>query len=230
MRGTMTWLLRASLALVLLAPVAATAQTTPVTRPAAQRPTTGGPAIVPAATLAPCDATSIDSPPGKIWWAQERWRYATDADALAAYQVLVNNGGGGSPWPTWFLPTPAPSVPGILTSPPITTLPVGTRFQMALEAGQSDQSPGDWGTFDYIADVQDVRDFLAVTHKFKPQPDRVVTYEVIRVLPVQIGPVGPQVDTETCEFFPGRWSQFSMVPGWKERIDYLKVVEIRNIQ
>lgn len=222
MRGTMTWLLRASLALILLAPLPAAAQTP---RPAAQPPARGGPAIVPA----PCDATAIDSPPGKAFWAQERWRFASDADAIKAYQVLVNNGQGGSPWPTWYLPTP-PAATGTLAAPPITTLPVGTRFQMALAPGQSEKAPGGWGTFDYIADVQDVREFLAVTHSFKPSIDRVVTYEVTRLLPVLIGPVGPQVDTQSCEYFPGRWSQFNMLPPWNERIDYLKVIEVRTIQ
>lgn len=225
MRSAMTWLLRTGLALILLAPATATAQTGPLARPTGQ-PSAGGPAIV-----SICDATSIDSPPGKRWWAQERWRYASDADALAAYQLLVNNGKGGSPWPSWFLPAPtSPPMQGVLTSAPITTLPVGTRFQMALAVGQSETAPGDWGTFDYIADVQDVREFLAVIHLFKPNIDRVVTYEVIQVLPVQIGPVGPQVDAQTCELLPGRWSQFAMVPGWKERMNYLKVVEVRTIQ
>ena len=215
MRGTMTWLLRASLTLLLLTPLAAGAQ----------------PLTVPASTLATCDATSMESPPAKIWWAQERWRYADDASAIKAYQTLVNNGQGGSPWATWYLPTPTTlATQGILAAPPITTLPVGTRFQMALAPGQNEKLPGGWGTFDYIADVQDVRDFLAVTHSFKPDIDRVVTYEVTRLLPVLIGPVGPQVDTRTCEYFPGRWSQFNMLPPWNERMDYLKVIEVRGIQ
>lgn len=218
------FLLRAALALILLAPPAV-AQT--LQRPAAQQPTAGGPAIVPVAAV--CDATSIDSPPGKIWWAQERWRYPSDAEALTAYQTLVNNGKGGSPWPTWYLPPP-PAAAGTLAAPPITTLPVGTRFQMALAPGQSVDAPGGWGTFDYIATVADARQFLAVIHLFKPNIDRVVTYEVTRMLPVQIGPVGPQVDAQSCQYFPGRWSQFHMLPPWNELINYLKVIEVRPIQ
>jgi len=232
MRGTMTWLLRAGFALALTAPTIAAAQTTPLPRPTAPVRTTGGPAVVavPAGTPA-CDATSISSPPGKIWWSQERWRYASDADATAAYLTLVNNGLGGSPWATWYLPTPtSPVTAGTLAAPPITVLPVGTRFQMAMSPGQHDDWPGGWGTFDYIADVQDVREFLAVTHLFKPQVDRVVTFEVTRMLPVYIGPVGPQVDAQTCEYFPGRWSQFNMIPTGSARMDYLKIVEVRPIQ
>jgi len=209
MRGTMTWLLRVMLAIALAAPAAAAAQTTP---------------------LPLCDATAMDSPPARIWWSQERWRYADDASATAAYQTLVNHGNGGSPWPVWFLPTPAsPATPGVLAQPPLTILPIGTRFQMALSPGQSETSPGGWGTFDYIADVHDVREFLAVTHAFKKQVDRIATYEVTRMLPVLIGPVGPQVDTETCEYFAGRWSQFNMLPPWNDRMNYLKVIEVRAL-
>src|SRR5690606_30953345 len=99
-----------------------------------------------------CDASSVTSPPGKTWWAENRWRYADDASATAAYQALVS---GKSPWPNWYTPP--------LVAAPTTVLPVGTRFQMALAPGQAETSPGGWGTFDYIADVEDAREYLAVT-------------------------------------------------------------------
>jgi hypothetical protein len=215
-------LVRAGLALALAAPIAATAQPAPPARHA--RPA-GGPAIVSAAAPQTCDAMSPDSPPARAWWAAERWRYATDADATAAYLVLVNNDRGGSPWPAWFLPPPNLGT----ATPPLTVLPVGTRFQMALAVGQATDAPGGWGTFDYIADVEDVREFLAVTHAFKANIDRVVTYEVTRMMPVLIGSAGPQVDTQSCEYFPGRWSQFNMLPAYDQRMDYLKIVEVRAI-
>ncbi len=215
MRGATTWLLRASFALASFSPIAASAQ----------QLASPSPIRVAVPTAPTCDATSPDSPPAKTWWAKERWRYATDADATTAYLALVNNGQGGSPWPSWFLP---PAKLGTAT-PPLSVLPVGTRFQMALSVGQLPDSPGGWGTFDYIADVKDVREFLAVTHAFKANIDRVVTYEVTRMMPVLIGPVGPQVDTQSCQYFPGRWSQFNMLPAWNERMDYLKVVEVRAI-
>lgn len=222
MRTITTLLLRAGLALTLLVPVTATAQQL---KP---QLTTGGPAIVSAATLAPCDATSMDSPPAKAFMAAQGWRYATPAAATAAYLALVNN---QSPWPDWYVPTPTdPQSKGVLVVAPTTTLPVGTRFQMALEAGQKTDAPGGWGTFDNIQSVEDVREFLAVIHLFKAHPDRVVTYEVTQLLPVLIGPVGPQVDTESCQYYPGRWSQFNMLPAWNEVNNYLKVVEVRNIQ
>ncbi|MEI9851591.1 MAG: hypothetical protein WDN24_12945 [Sphingomonas sp.] len=105
-----------------------------------------------AAPAPACDATSVDSPPGRIWWAEQRWRYASDAAAADAYRQLVT---GQSPWPSWFVPT--------VPNPPLAVLPVGTRFQMAMAPTQKDDAPGGWGTFDNIADVEDVREFLAVT-------------------------------------------------------------------
>lgn len=220
MRTITTLLLRAGLALTLLVPGTATAQQL---KP---QLTTGGPAIVSAATLVPCDATSMDSPPAKAFMAAQGWRYATPAAATAAYLALLNNGKGASAWPDWYLPAAKMGT----ATPPVTVLPVGTRFQMALEAGQKTDAPGGWGTFDNIQSVEDVREFLAVIHLFKAHPDRVVTYEVTQLLPVLIGPVGPQVDTESCQYYPGRWSQFNMLPAWNEVNNYLKVVEVRNIQ
>jgi len=228
MRTITTLLLRAGLALTLLSPVAAGAQTAPLPRPVRTAPGTGGPAVMPAASVQTCDATSMDSPPAKAFMAAQGWRYATPAAAAAAYLALVKN---QSPWPDWYVPTPTdPQAKGVLVVAPTTTLPVGTRFQMALEAGQKQDAPGGWGTFDYIADVHDVREFLAVTHAFKANPDRVVTYEVTQLLPVVIGPIGPQVDTQTCEYLPGRWSQFNLLPKWDQVMNYLKVVEVRSIQ
>ncbi|MCW3835506.1 hypothetical protein ACFQ1E_06790 [Sphingomonas canadensis] len=190
--------------------------------PAVAQTASGAPPVAapaPSPSPAPaCDATAIDSPPGKAWWAENRWRYADDAAATAAYQALVK---GQSPWPSWYVPT--------VPNPPITVLPTGTRFQMAIAPGQQPDSPGGWGTFDYIADVEDVRAHLAVTTGFKAAVDRVVTYEVVRLLPVTIGPVGPQVDAGTCSYLPGRWSQFNMLPPWNERMGYLKVIEVRPI-
>lgn len=236
MRSTMTWILRASFALALFSPIAAAAQTAPITRPGLR----GGPAVMPAASVttpAPCDAKSMDSPPAKAWLAAQGWRYPDAASAAAAYLAILGTGQGGSPWPNWFVPVPDPKVQGVLVAPPVTTLPVGTRFQMAMapvpsqpgQPGQTDKQPGGLGTFNYIASVQDVRQFLAVTHQFKPQVDRVVTYEVTQLLPVLIGPIGPQVDAETCEYLPGGWSQFYLLPKWDERINYLKIVEVRPI-
>lgn len=198
-----------------------------------------------AQTAPACDATSIDSPPGKIWWAEQRWRYASDAAATDAYKQLVT---GQSPWPSWF----APAIPALVQStppvggppldaPPLALLPVGTRFQMAMSpvpgpgeendwTKQKDDQPGGWGTFDNIADVEDVREYLAVATGFKAQIDRVVIYEVTRPLPVRIGPVGPQVDAGTCTYLPGRWSQFNLLAAREKRMDYLRIVEVRPIK
>ena len=124
---------------------------------------------------------TLQSPPGKAWWAENRWRYAGDDEAAAAYRRLADE---ASPWPDWYQPYEA-------------KLPPGTRFQMAIGGAQTPDQPGSFGTFDRIASVADVREDLAVRSDWKPQVDRVVTYEVVRELPVLIGPIGPQVDPGT---------------------------------
>ena len=166
------------------------------------------------ASAAQCDTKSIDSRPGQIWWKEQRWRYATDADATAAYQLIA---AGADPWPNWF-------------AAPSQDLAIGMRFQMALGKGQPETSPGGFGTFDNIASVRDVRLYLAVQYAWKPEIDRVVTYEVTRPLPVKIGPIGPQADPHGCRWLPGRWSQLQMTVPGANRIDYLRVVAVRPIK
>lgn len=211
-------------ALSLLGPISALSQTSPEAQDTSTQesaaPAPAAQAVpAPAPAPAPCDYKSVKSPPGQVWWAQQRWRYASDADAEAAYQTLAV---GQSPWPDWFVPT--------LAAPPAAELPVGTRFQMAMAPTQGDTSPGGWGTFDNIEDVEDVREFLAVTQGFKASINRVIVFEVTKPLKVTIGPVGPQVDAATCTLLPGRWSQFNMAPPWNQRMDYLKILEVRPIQ
>lgn len=168
----------------------------------------------PAPANAPCDYQSIDSPPGRDWWAQQRWRYTSDAAAQAAYAALAT---GRPPWPDWFAGAQSMLAPG-------------TRFQMAMAPDQPDDLPGGFGTFDNIQTVEDVRDYLAVLIEWKQAVNRVVTFEVIHALPVQTGPVGPQIDPATCRLLPGRWSQFQMLVAKDDRMWYLKVVEVRPIQ
>lgn len=182
------------------------AQTVPAAPTAVQ---VAEPAPVPA-----CDYKSVESPPGKAWWGQQRWRYATDADAVAAYTALVT---GQAPFPNWFTGTQS------MLSP-------GTRFQMAMSPGQPETSPGRFGTFDNIRTAEDVRQYLAVLVEWKPKIDRVVIFEVVHALPVQTGPVGPQVDPKLCALLPGRWSQFQMLPDKADFMWYLKVIEVRQIQ
>ena len=165
------------------------------------------------ASTAQCDTQSIDSRPGRIWWKEQRWRYASDTDAVAAYQAIAT---GSDPWPNWFTPNEQ-------------QLAVGTRFQMALGKGQPETSPGAFGTFDNIESVRDVRVHLAVEYAWKPEIDRVVTYEVIKPMPVKIGPIGPQADPHGCAWLPGRWSQLQMMVPAANRIDYLKVLAVRPI-
>ena len=71
---------------------------------------------------------------------------------------------------------------------------------------------------------------LAVRSDWKPVVDRAVTYEVVRPLPVLIGPIGAQVDPGTCRLLAGRWSQFAMQVEPATRMHYLRVIAVRPIR
>jgi len=157
---------------------------------------------------------TLQSRAGREWWAENRWRYPGDAEAEAAYRRLAEQ---ASPWPDWYRPYE-------------TVLPPGTRFQMAIGGAQTPDQPGSFGTFDWIASVEDVREDLAVRSDWKPKVDRVVTYEVVEALPVLIGPVGPQIDSGLCALLPGRWSQFQAKVEKGTLRRYLKVIEVRAIR
>jgi hypothetical protein len=147
------------------------------------------------------------------WWAEQRWRYASDAAAETSYRALVTS---QSAWPEWH-------------QKDIVTLPAGLRFQMALSPGQPVERPGAFGTFDRIPDVAWVRRVLAVKVAWKPAIDRVVTYEVATPLPADVGTVGPQIDETAREYLPGGGSQLEMQVPAAERFAHLKVIEVRAI-
>ena len=159
-------------------------------------------------------ASSIDSPPGQKWLKTNAWRFDSLAAAAQAYARIADD---ASPWPEWYVPYP-------------TELKPGTRFQMAIGGAQTEQMPGKFGTFDDIRSVKDVRKYLAVRSDWKPQVDRAVTYEVVKPLPVLIGPIGPQVDPGTCRLLAGRWSQFAMQVEPSTRMQYLRVLAVRPIR
>jgi hypothetical protein len=175
--------------------------------------------LVAACAAAPA-APQPGMPPAAIedvharWWAEQRWRYASDAAAEGAYQALVTR---QSAWPEWH-------------QKDIVTLPVGLRFQMALSPGQPIERPGAFGTFDLIPDVAWVRRVLAVKVAWKPAIDRVVTYEVAAPLPADVGTVGPQIDETARQYLPGGGSQLEMQVPAAERFVHLKVIEVRAIR
>ena len=165
-------------------------------------------------------ATTIAAPAAsqqdlkQAWWTDNRWRYASDGAADAAYQALLTQ---QSPWPEWHQES-------------IVTLPAGLRFEMALSPGQGTDRPGAFGTFDRIPDVRFVRFALAVKTEWKPQIDRVVTYEIVTPLPADTGVVGPQIDVPANLYLPGGGSQLEMKVPATERSAHLRVVAVREIE
>ncbi|MEO7779457.1 MAG: hypothetical protein ABIY63_18175 [Fibrobacteria bacterium] len=64
---------------------------------------------------------------------------------------------------------------------------------------------------------------------WKPDIDRVATYEVIKPFPGQKGPVGPQIDEKSKRYLPGGGDQVKMLVPEKDRMNYLKLVDERPI-
>ena len=144
---------------------------------------------------------------------QHRGHFKSSTEAAAAYKKLVHE---QSPWP--------------LDEPPLNaTLIPGTKVKMAVSPGQPATRPGGFATFDDITEVSYVRNELAVKQEWKPDIDRVITYEVTEPLPVKIGMVGPQVDKGTSTYLPGGGSQVEMAVPPAERMNYLKVIDEKPI-
>ncbi|MBV7259963.1 hypothetical protein [Erythrobacter crassostreae] len=176
-----------------------------------------------------CDYQSIESKPGQEWNEAYGWRYDTSQAANKeerfeenlknreeAYTKLVK---GQSPWPDWFEENDT-----------ISLLPVGTLFQMAMAEGQKDEQLGGFGTFDEIHSVSEVREDLAVLQAWKADVNRVNRYRVVEVLPVRIGPIGPQIDPDGCKMLPGRFSQFQMLVAPATRSHYVQFVSSHPIE
>jgi len=139
---------------------------------------------------------------------QHKGRFNSPAEAAAAYDNLKV---GKSPWPIGVTPTPG-------------TIKAGQKIRMAMSPGQPANRPGGWATTDAIPDANTVREKLAVTKEFKPELSHVQEYEVIKDIPVNTGPVGPQVDAITGEYLPGGGSQIQMTVNPADRMDYLKPI------
>lgn len=208
----MSLLQRWALALLFLVSASFTAAVPAVAQSA---PAAAAAAPVDCRSPAPAVAAPVPAPAAHAaWWADQRWRYAGDDEAEAAYRTLVAR---QSPWPEWHQPN-------------YVMLPVGLRFQMAIAPGQSPDCPGGFGTFDRIPNVEFVRLSLAVKIAWKPAIDRVVTYEITTPMIADVGTVGPQIDDPVDRYLPGGGSQFQMMVPAAERMRHLRRVDVQPIQ
>ena len=141
-------------------------------------------------------------------------QFSDSTSASNAYRELLEK---QSPWPIGFEPSEATLLPG-------------ARFQMAMSPTQPSVRPGSFGTFDSIPTVDYVRNDLAVKEAWKPDVDRVVTYEVVNPMPVKVGPVGPQVDEASRRYLQGGGTQLQITVPPTDRMSYLRVVEESPIE
>ena len=141
-------------------------------------------------------------------------RYSTLEEAKEGYKRVVED---QSPWPDG-------------ETPEYKEIPVGTRFEMAMAPGQPDDRPGGFGTMSHIEDKEFVRNDLAVKEDWKPDIDRINTYEVIKPLPANVGDVGSQVDVPADRYLAGGADQFEMKVNTAERMQYIKFVDSREVK
>ncbi|KPQ28518.1 MAG: Rhs family protein [Marinobacter excellens HL-55] len=171
----------------------------------------------------PLGLTSIskDSPDregGSNTWndfqRDHKGQFSDSTSASNAYRELLEK---QSPWPIGFEPSEATLLPG-------------ARFQMAMSPTQPSVRPGGFGTFDSIPTVDYVRNDLAVKEAWKPDVDRIVTYEVVNPMPVKVGPVGPQVDEASRRYLQGGGTQLQITVPPTDRMSYLRVVDESPIE
>lgn len=147
--------------------------------------------------------------------------YGSAEESANAYMRILTE---ESPWPLDFVPTK-------------TTLEAGEEFSMAISSGyqileDGTIKPGAFATTDYISNVDYVRNELAVKSTWKSDIDKVVTFRVKEgmTLPVNLGPVGSQIDEAAGKFLPGGGSRIEMLVPREDIMKYLEVVgEPRNI-
>ena len=127
---------------------------------------------------------------------------------------------GQSAWPKGYTPV-------------IVNLQGGFKFEMAMNVGQENTSPGGFATdIGTIVSVDSVRNDVAVKYEWKDKLGKVVQFEVRegKILPVRVGPVGPQIDLELNRYLPGGANQYEMIIGRNEnRMDYIKDIGEKNI-
>ena len=74
------------------------------------------------------------------------------------------------------------------------------------------------------------RSNLAVKEDWKPDINRVNTYEVIKPLLANIGEVGPQVDILLNRYLAGGSDQLEMRVSPSEQIRYIKLMNTRKVE
>lgn len=96
--------------------------------------------------------------------------------------------------------------------------PKDCYINMAMSPGQT--SPGGWGTFDTIPNVDYVRNNLAVTPEFKTDISDVQRYLIPEGTQIQIGIVGPQKYNNVL--YPGGGNQVQIL-NFEDRLRLIPI-------
>ncbi|MBD5499184.1 MAG: hypothetical protein HDR11_15780 [Lachnospiraceae bacterium] len=99
-----------------------------------------------------------------------------------------------------------------------TDVPKDCYINMVLAPNQT--SPGGWGTFDNIPNVDYVRNNLAVTPEFKAEIGYVQRYLIPEGTPIQIGIAGPQ--SYNGVIYPGGGNQVQIL-NYSDRANLVPV-------
>jgi hypothetical protein len=68
-----------------------------------------------------------------------------------------------------------------------------------------------------------------MTEASAPAIDRVATYEIVSPLAADVGTAGPQIDAQGHHYLPGGGSQLEITVPAGERMQHLRVVQVRQI-
>ncbi|MCK7426953.1 hypothetical protein [Enterobacter chengduensis] len=140
--------------------------------------------------------------------------FGDSTESAAAYKRLKEE---QSPWPIGYEPTQR-------------EIQIGEQFNVAMSPDQKDIHPGNFGTFDEIISVDYVRNELAVKVLWKPEINRVTTYEVTHPFIIKEGLVAPQIDNGIYLQGGGSQLQMPFKYGLDDKMMYLKIISTKEIK
>ncbi|MGF6907695.1 hemagglutinin repeat-containing protein [Fusobacterium sp. PH5-44] len=150
--------------------------------------------------------------------SDETWKPFKEANptqTIDDYFELLN---GQSPWPKGYTPVQI-------------NLQGGFKFEMAM--GKNQENPGGFATdINTINSVDYTRNNLAIKLGWKGEIGKVGEFQVNdgKILPVNIGPVGPQIDLDLNKYLPGGANQYEMKIDMNKWGNFIELINTRKIK